>query len=70
MAALHVAIDPELCAASQMCVAIAPQLFQIDPDTGQVTPRRDRIEGDDAVELAREAETSCPMFAIRSTPAG
>ena len=59
---IDVQIDGQQCQATQNCVRVAPQLFELGPDgvsrlrVGQLTEVH--------LELLREAEDLCPLSAI------
>ena len=62
---LWIAVDRTACAGNAMCMAIAPNTFDID-DLGKasvVDPRGD------SPELALEAAANCPVRAISVTDA-
>lgn len=68
--AVCVTVDEGRCAASTTCILIAPDLFELPPDADTTRVKIARVEDAEQVELAREAEDSCPTQAISVTPAG
>jgi ferredoxin len=55
-------VDRHMCAASEFCVRIVPELFALD-DQGSSAPLHDPIPPE-LLGLAREAEVACPTGAI------
>jgi ferredoxin len=62
--AIEVKIDPLTCALTGYCQRTAPQIFEIRPDQPVVSVKMPGIEDPALIELAREAEASCPTGAI------
>lgn len=60
---MKVAVDPDKCCGYGECVAIAPDLFQIEADNRAHPLRQGELSGPDAA-MAREASYSCPVEAI------
>jgi ferredoxin len=60
-----VTVDPRRCVASQTCVRLAPDHFELTPES-HAQPTRGAFAEDD-LELLREAEESCPTGAIHVT---
>jgi ferredoxin len=58
-------LDRKRCAATRTCVGIAPALFEYGPGPGASRVRQEIVRGPTLIGLAREAEESCPMEAIR-----
>jgi len=62
---MKMTVDGELCMGHGRCYRIAPDLLSYD-DEGYVTIRDLTIDvPDDQLELAEEAEGTCPEGAIR-----
>jgi ferredoxin len=58
-------IDPNVCTGHGRCYSIAPELLSLD-DQGYVEQRGREIDvPTDLIELADEAEGTCPEAAIR-----
>ncbi len=60
-------VDKDLCQGNSMCVAEAPQLFDVT-DQGQIydtVELRREVVGDDDLDAARAAAASCPNGVIR-----
>ena len=61
---LRVTVDPAKCTASTTCLYAAPEIFEL-PDGADTAVVRIALLDDPALmELAREAEASCPTAAI------
>ena len=58
--AVEVAVDRQACVGSQVCVAIAPQVFAIDDDGLAVVTSADRAP----LEVIEQAARECPTLAI------
>lgn len=63
---MTVHIDPRRCEGNAVCVALAPDLFDLNEDDVAVVLRDDPDEA--AVEGARRAASGCPREAIRVDP--
>jgi ferredoxin len=65
---MKVEVDRDVCAASGVCMMIAPDVFEPD-DEGYA-----RVSGDaglgGALDAARRAELNCPSGAIRVQASG
>ena len=59
MSTVRVTVDPELCMGSGTCMAIAPEVF--DMDEGAAYPRQDRVEPSSTLKAAI---SRCPAAAI------
>ena len=57
---VHIKVDYDKCVGSRICVAIAPNVFQLNQD-GQATIANPRGETLDIIRMAAE---SCPVVAI------
>jgi ferredoxin len=66
---VRVSVDPEECVVSTTCLTIAPDVFELAPDADATTVRLAVLDDPALVELAREAEQSCPSEAILVEPA-
>ena len=65
---LRVTVDPNLCAASQTCMRIAPGHFELTAER-HARATRPAFASED-VKLLHEVEDSCPTGAIRVLSAG
>ncbi|MFJ7125413.1 ferredoxin [Streptomyces sp. NPDC098101] len=59
-------IDREACAGAGTCVAMNPGLFRVEDGTG--VPLRAVLEGEEAIEAARDVAECCPTEAVLVTP--
>lgn len=59
-----VTVDVELCSGSGLCLSIAPEVFSLPSGQERATAVEGALEGEH-FELAREAESLCPLGAIR-----
>jgi ferredoxin len=59
-----VTADPGLCAESLTCVGLAPELFEIDSQSGEIHVITAVIDDSDLIARALEAEDCCPTRAI------
>ncbi len=57
-------IDKDACIGCGACVALAPQLFQLDTDTMKSKVVK-QPETDEEKELAKQAAEACPTGAIK-----
>lgn len=64
-----VEIDKALCSGSGFCLSVAPDVFSMLPGEQQATVAVEQARGEH-LELAREAESMCPLGAIRVEPIG
>jgi ferredoxin len=64
-----VSVAPDECVVSTTCLAIAPDVFELAADADATTVKLAVLDDQALVELAREAEQSCPSEAIRVEPA-
>jgi ferredoxin len=62
---ISVTVDPNKCAISGRCAAVAPDMFDL-PERGAAYPLRTDWGLDD-LELLREAQDECPSGAITVT---
>jgi ferredoxin len=62
-------VDTEICSGYGNCVIAAPEVFDLDPETGTAVLRPDRPTAGDE-EVLTEAEADCPVRAIRLTAHG
>ena len=64
---MRVEVDRDVCAASGVCLMIAPQVFEPDDEGyAQVVGLADLGHGTgDTAEAVRRAELNCPARAIR-----
>jgi ferredoxin len=60
---MKVAVDPESCIASGLCIVTEPRVFDQDESTGAVRLLSDEPPAD-ALEAVREAARMCPARAI------
>jgi ferredoxin len=58
---MKVSVDPELCTGCELCVDIAPDVFEMRDDIAAV--KVDTVP-EDAEESVQEAVDSCPSEAI------
>jgi ferredoxin len=58
-----VSIDRQLCAGYGNCVVVAPEIFDLDPDTSQAIVR-DQAPVEAHQDAIHEAEADCPARAI------
>lgn len=64
----RITVDESRCAASTTCALVAPALFAV-PDGAESAEVKAAIVDDPAlIELAREAEESCPTLSITVEP--
>lgn len=60
----RITVDETRCAASTTCALVAPDLFEV-PEGADTARVKTAIVDDPAlIELAREAEESCPTLSI------
>lgn len=60
----RITVDETRCAASTTCALVAPDLFEV-PDGADTARVKVALVDDPAlIELAREAEESCPTLSI------
>ncbi len=65
---MKVEVDRDVCAASGVCMMIAPDMFEPD-DEGYARVSGDAVLGG-ALDAARRAELNCPSGAIRVQASG
>ncbi len=65
MARKRILFSPAGCSLCEACVSLAPDCFEVDPDTGMVTQKQECVEED----LARELCNYCPEECIESEDA-
>ena len=63
---LRVWVDQSKCQGHNRCVALAPDLFEID-DYGTASARGDGVVGAGREDAAGLAADNCPEFAIEIT---
>lgn len=68
MSACRITVDETRCAASTTCVLVAPDLFEIPAGADSAHVKTAVVEDEEMIELAREAEESCPTLAILVEP--
>lgn len=61
-------VDADDCIGSGMCVAIAPEIFELDD--GDVAVIVSETEGPELQEALRNAAACCPVDAIKLTEDG
>lgn len=56
----------ESCARTGYCVRVAPELFALEPDDDRASVRADADSADSEhlIEIALDAEATCPLGAI------
>jgi ferredoxin len=59
-----IVVDPAVCSATGNCVAIAPELFELEPGDDIARVLVDPVETDRLISLASEAAECCPLAAI------
>ena len=62
---MAVEVDRDLCEANGLCVAAAPEVFELDSDEELVIHERDADAA--LAERIRVAVASCPRAALRVT---
>jgi ferredoxin len=60
---MKVIVDRDQCEANALCVATAPEVFQLNDDD-ELTILREHPD-DDALPLVRKAVAACPKQALR-----
>jgi ferredoxin len=60
---MRAVVDPDGCQGYANCVVEAPQIFDLDEESGLAFVLLDPIAGD-LVDEARRAEANCPARAI------
>ncbi|HEX4189500.1 MAG TPA: ferredoxin [Marmoricola sp.] len=60
---MRLTVDHDKCQGHSLCANIAPDLFELDDDTGQATASPDPVP-DALLPSARQAASSCPESAI------
>lgn len=61
---MQVSVDRTLCEANEVCVALAPDVFEVDDDTEELRILRPEPSDED-VERVSQAVASCPKNALR-----
>lgn len=61
---MRVSVDGELCQGHNRCVALAPELFEID-DLGYSSAKGDGEVPPELADKARLAVANCPEFAVQ-----
>ena len=59
---MKIKINRETCIGCGVCVALAPDYFQLD-DEGKSVPKKEEVEEKD-IETVRTAAQSCPTGSI------
>jgi ferredoxin len=62
---IKVSVDADVCTGNGMCARIAPQIFELSPDTDIAQVLMPEVSDPELVTLAEEAEQSCPTLAIK-----
>lgn len=60
----RITVDESRCAASTTCVLVAPDLFELPAGADSAHVKVAVIDDPALIELAREAEESCPTLSI------
>ena len=60
---MKASVDPDLCVGTGSCVAICPEVFQLNDD-GIAEVKKEQIPAD-LEDSCREAAESCPVEAIK-----
>ncbi len=55
-------VDQDACTGCGLCTSICPQIFELEGDKAKV--KVDEVP-EDAKKCAKEAETDCPLEAIK-----
>ena len=63
---MHVHVDQEKCQGHNRCVALAPDLFEVD-EYGTARTKNDGVVPPDREEAAQLAVANCPEYAITDT---
>ena len=58
-----VKVDEEKCIGCGACVAVAPQIFELDTEKMKSRVKK-QPENDEEVELAKQAAEACPTGSI------
>ena len=61
---VKVTVDQETCIGCGACVAIAPDLFELDMEKMKSKVKK-QPENDQEVELAKQAAEACPTGSIK-----
>lgn len=61
---MRVSVDSELCQGHNRCVALAPELFELD-DFGYSSAKGDGEVPPELQDKARLAVANCPEFAVK-----
>jgi ferredoxin len=62
---MRVAVDMDLCESNALCMAIAPEVFELDSD--DILHVIDTTPDDALLDKVAEAIRSCPKHAISAT---
>ena len=57
-------VDAELCAASAVCMRLAPDLFELD-DFAETAAPLEGLADAETLERVKEVAAKCPTWAIR-----
>jgi ferredoxin len=60
---VRIVVNRATCAGIGLCEAIDPERFEVQAD-GKVHLLKDDLEGDQALEVAREAVSRCPTQSL------
>ena len=61
---VRVTVDEETCIGCGACVAIAPDIFELDTSTMKSKVKK-QPETDEEVELVKQAAEACPTGSIK-----
>ena len=61
---MQVHLDLSKCKGYVNCVIAAPEVFDIDDDSGLATLKTDHVDGDELIAKVRQAVSDCPTAAI------
>lgn len=60
---MKINVEPTLCMAFRMCMEEAPEIFELDPETGQARVRHEVLTAELEAK-ARSAASLCPQQAL------
>lgn len=61
---MQVSLDLNKCKGYVCCVVAAPEVFDVDDDTGLATLKMTEVDGDELVSKTQQAVNDCPTGAI------
>ena len=61
---MRIVVNRATCAGIGLCEAIDPERFEVQAD-GKVHLLKDDLEGDQALEVARDAVARCPTQSLQ-----